>query len=168
MLLTIKFLIFFRQNQLPKITYQLAFYRICQQILGSESNISLLVKYDHFCEICHFFDYINVVFISGKMERELGSKTCLVFIYFSKSFNCLLPIFFFGKIKYAFVRVDHQSLRPSFFSFFTYGQIFLSVLSRLAYLVSVRSQYLVEFLFRRLFRICASRNMFYVIIFAFC
>ena len=37
-----KILNFFRQIQLPKITYQFAFYRICQYILGGESNISLL------------------------------------------------------------------------------------------------------------------------------
>ena len=53
-------------------------------------------------QISHFFDHfcenINVVFISGKMERELGSKTCLVFLYFSKAFNCLLPNLFLGKL----------------------------------------------------------------------
>ena len=133
MLLTIKFLIFFRQNQLPKITYQLRFTESANRF-WEVNQISHF--FDHFCEISHFFDYINVVFISGKMERELGSKTCLVFIYFSKAFNCLLPNLFLGRLNMHFWfegRGVISALDLVFLVFFTYGQIFLSVLSRLAY-----------------------------------
>ena len=74
--------------------------------------------------------------LAEKLRERAGIQNVSCLYIFLKGLQLLSSKFVIGKIKYAFVgsgRGGHQCLRPSFLSFFTYGQIFLSVLSRLAY-----------------------------------